>query len=220
MEDNQNNIEEVNPVVIPKGEKTKKSNTLVIFLIIIILVLLGICGYFVYDKYFSNKPSVPSTNEQINNSVDDSNANINDTNDNNQLSNNTNNDSLNNNGVVLTDAQIKEFVKDLIDKYYGAFYHNMNVVFGKFDDRIKVGMAISHLDPGSVHILEVSSFNESDHDKLKSLVCFYSVSNFTAFKVKEVESKYKELFNEEMPNVESPSSASLNKYYLFEMQDG
>ena len=55
------------PVAEPVVTKTKSNNGIIAFLVIIILVLLGACGYFVYDKYFANKPSTPSTNNQTNN---------------------------------------------------------------------------------------------------------------------------------------------------------
>ncbi len=55
------------PVVIPKGEKPKSNGGIIVFLVIIILALLGVCGYFVYDKYFATKPTTPNTNEPTNN---------------------------------------------------------------------------------------------------------------------------------------------------------
>ena len=53
---------EPEPVVIPKGEKPKKNNGIVAFLILI-LMILGICGYFVYDKYVKDLITKPNTNE-------------------------------------------------------------------------------------------------------------------------------------------------------------
>ena len=216
--ENENNVEQVKPVIIPESKKTKKSNVLVIILIIIILVLLGTCGYFVYDKYFSNKPSITT--------CDNTGVDVDDTNDDKELLSDIEANVVED-GYKLNESDMKAFAKALVDKYIGVFSGSFPLNVLDLSDEHKAYIAIHNISKSDFHELRQDKL-ESDYNIKIAIEGPSSETKYvTAVLTQTIKGKYQELFGENMPdnienikltcgNYELYNNISFNQdYYLF-----
>lgn len=197
-----------NPVDEPKIEqptvepKNKKSNNPI--LIVIIILLLACIGYLVYDNYIKEKPA-PSTNSGQ--KVDDKQETEQPKADGEQeteqpkADDQTPSDDQAQNDNTQTNKIGPDEVTKITDKYFKQYQDDygkkaIKNILDSFNNEAKVHIAILNVDSAKTKTIG-----------LNKLTSKYGINNCEPLTkqlipVNDVKTKYKELFNEEMPNVD------------------